>query len=168
MDEEQKENTAPDADEETHNAEVEKQMRRLSRRSFLWAVVAGGSTLGGWRWLTTRREDDGIVWPLRRGLENNEQLARDYFGRNRLAPTFARTAISPSRINGDIGLSEDFDPKKWKLRVEGAASGEPLEVSLSQIKSLPRAEMITELKCIEGWSIVVQWAGARQRFDLRK
>ena len=28
-------------------------------------------------------------------------------------------------------------------------------------KKLPRFEMITELKCIEGWSIITHWAGAR-------
>jgi hypothetical protein len=143
------------------NAEVEQQMRRMSRRSFLWSAVAVGSTYTGWRWLISRREDDGIPWPFRRVLENNEALARDYFKNTRRAPTFAKTAISKERVNGDIGLGAEFDIQKWKLRVEGLASGEPLEITLKEIKALPRVEMITELKCIEGWSIVVQWAGAR-------
>ena len=34
-------------------------------------------------------------------------------------------------------------------------------LSLEDIKSLPRVEQTTELKCIEGWSTVVHWAGAR-------
>jgi DMSO/TMAO reductase YedYZ molybdopterin-dependent catalytic subunit len=34
-------------------------------------------------------------------------------------------------------------------------------LTLAEIKSLPRVEMVTELKCIEGWSQVVHWAGAR-------
>ena len=29
------------------------------------------------------------------------------------------------------------------------------------IKALPRVEMVTELKCIEGWSTIVHWGGAR-------
>ena len=34
-------------------------------------------------------------------------------------------------------------------------------LDLDAIKKLPRMEMITEFKCIEGWSVIVQWAGAR-------
>ena len=36
-----------------------------------------------------------------------------------------------------------------------------LLLTLEDIKSLPRVEMTTELKCIEGWSVVVNWTGAR-------
>jgi DMSO/TMAO reductase YedYZ molybdopterin-dependent catalytic subunit len=34
-------------------------------------------------------------------------------------------------------------------------------MTLDDIKALPRVEMITELKCIEGWSTITHWAGAR-------
>jgi DMSO/TMAO reductase YedYZ molybdopterin-dependent catalytic subunit len=40
-------------------------------------------------------------------------------------------------------------------------SNEDVQLTLADIKQLPRTEMITELKCIEGWSIVVHWAGVR-------
>lgn len=36
-----------------------------------------------------------------------------------------------------------------------------VELSIEAIHTLPRVEMVTELKCIEGWSNVVRWAGAR-------
>lgn len=45
-----------------------------------------------------------------------------------------------------------------------AASQMPMPgllLTLNDIKNLPRVEMTTELKCIEGWSVVVNWAGAR-------
>jgi len=59
-------------------------------------------------------------------------------------------------------LDEDVDVATWKLHVEGlAANSEPLELDLDAIKKLPRMEMITEFKCIEGWSVIVQWAGVR-------
>jgi DMSO/TMAO reductase YedYZ molybdopterin-dependent catalytic subunit len=32
---------------------------------------------------------------------------------------------------------------------------------LEDIKALPRAEIATQLDCIEGWSEIVQWGGAR-------
>lgn len=36
-----------------------------------------------------------------------------------------------------------------------------LLLTLADIKRLPRVEMTTQLKCIEGWSVIVNWAGAR-------
>ena len=45
-----------------------------------------------------------------------------------------------------------------------AASQMPMPgllLTLADIKALPRVEMTTELKCIEGWSTIVNWAGAR-------
>ena len=46
--------------------------------------------------------------------------------------------------------------------MEGLASEDgPLMLGLNAIQQLPRLEMIAEFKCIEGWSIVVRWAGTR-------
>lgn len=49
-----------------------------------------------------------------------------------------------------------------------AADGEPdstpipgLLLNIEDLRKLPRYEMVTELKCIEGWSEKVLWAGAR-------
>ncbi len=155
--------TLPDPQElEAWNEQVRRRMRQKTRRSFLaWGagLVAGAGAFG---WLTTRREIDGVPWPMRKALETNEQLARDYFRTRRLAPTFAKDRISADRVNGDAGLPDDWDAASWKLQVQGlAAQDEPMMLGLDAIKQLPRAEMVTELKCIEGWSVVVQWAGAR-------
>ncbi|HVF10100.1 MAG TPA: molybdopterin-dependent oxidoreductase [Abditibacteriaceae bacterium] len=148
----------PETDEE-----VERQIRRMSRRSFLWSAVAVGTGFSGWRWLTTRRSDDGIPWPFRRALEANGELARDYFSTARLAPTFPLSKADPNpRVNGDLGLGEDFDPDGWQLNVEGLASADGvLTLSLQEIEALPPVRLVMELKCIEGWSIFVDWTGAR-------
>ncbi|MBV9470823.1 MAG: molybdopterin-dependent oxidoreductase [Abitibacteriaceae bacterium] len=144
--------------------EIEGQMHQMSRRSFLWAAVAIGAGFTTRQWLITRRPDNGIPWPFRRVLETNEQLARDYFKTARLVPNFAVAKADPDpRTNGDIGLGEDFDPDTWKLTVEGLAdkNAPTRTLTLKDIKALPKVEMVTELKCIEGWSIIVHWAGAR-------
>lgn len=150
------------------DSEVERQMRQLSRRSFLWGGVTLAASYSGWHWLVTRRADDGIPWPFRRAMETNGQLAQDYFQTTRLAPTFAPALAAPEpRVNGDLGLGEDFDAATWKLKVEGlsnpAAPSQTVAktLTLNDIKALPKVEMVTELKCIEGWSIIVHWAGAR-------
>jgi hypothetical protein len=149
------------------NQDVEQEMHRMSRRSFLWAAATVATGFVGWQWLISRRDEDGVLWPLRSTLNFNEQLARDYFQEARLAPTFPRAKAQTPRANGDIGLSDDFDPTTWKLQVIGLMeSVGPL--TLEDIKALPRMEMVTELKCIEGWSTIVQWAGARFADFVRK
>ena len=142
--------------------EVERQVQRMTRRSFAWGAAAALAGFAGWGWLRTRGDDGGIPWPLRRILEFNEGLGRASFNDAWLAPTFPVERAREPRVNGRIGLGESFDPTKWSLRVEG--QGEKvvtLRLGLDDIKALPRTEMVTELKCIEGWSEVVQWAGAR-------
>ncbi|MBI4470255.1 MAG: molybdopterin-dependent oxidoreductase [Acidobacteria bacterium] len=143
-------------------AEVERIIRSRTRRSFLVAGVVAAAGVAGWRWLVTRREDQGIPWPLRRVLETNEQWARDYFDASRLAPTFPVALAAEPRPNGGIGLEDELDSGTWRLQVTGLAeSPDPLSFSIDEIRSLPRFEMTTELQCIEGWSQIVHWAGVR-------
>lgn len=52
----------------------------------------------------------------------------------------------------DSGANEDGEP----------TAAEPgLLLTLDHIRALPRVEMVTQLKCIEGWSEIVHWGGAR-------
>ena len=147
---------------------VEQAIHRMSRRSFLWGAAALAGTYGLWRGINAQRQIDGIAWPFRLALQANENLARDYFKTARLSPTFAREQIGRLPLNGTYGAdpTDDFDSANWKLHVVGLASDEEgaegeRAFTLAQIKKLPRVEMITELKCIEGWSSIVQWAGVR-------
>jgi DMSO/TMAO reductase YedYZ molybdopterin-dependent catalytic subunit len=136
-------------------------MRQMTRRSFAVGGVASLLGLGGWYWLGSQSEDAGIPWPLRRILDFNGRLAQGYFNETRRAPTFPADRATQPRVNGTIGLDEQFDAARWKLRVQTPARKATMEISLDKIKALPRVEMVTELKCIEGWSNVVRWAGAR-------
>src|SRR5438093_12371102 len=61
-----------------NDAEVERQIRRMSRRSLLWGAAAIGAGFTGWRWLITRRSEDDLPWPFRRVLEVNAEAAGDY------------------------------------------------------------------------------------------
>lgn len=139
--------------------EIARDLSGRTRRGFLVAGVSAIAGVASWTWLRSRPKIGGIEWPLRRTLELNEGLSEAYFRTARLTPTFPRSAVTPERINGGLGLNPAFDPSTWRLRIEGAA--QPASLTLADIKALPRREMITEFRCIEGWSIVVQWAGAR-------
>jgi len=147
---------------EIWNQQVRRRMRHQTRRGFLGLGAGLLAGFGAFEWLTSRREIDGVPWPFRKTLEVNEQLAHDYLTTGRPAPTFPLDRISPNRVNGDVGLEDDVDISIWKLQIEGLASNDgPVSLGLDAIKKLPRVEMTAELKCIEGWSVVVEWAGAR-------
>jgi len=145
---------------------VRRELARRSRRGFLVGGAAVLGTFAGWEWLRSRPEEDGIPWPLRRSLQFDEKVARAYFSDARTVPTFQGTGAELPRTNGDVGLGE-FDAASWRLRVEGLAGhtakkgGAAFEVTLEDIKRLPRVEYTTYLKCIEGWSDMGHWAGAR-------
>lgn len=143
------------------NEQVKRRMRQQTRRSFLVGGAAALAGVAGWHWLQSRREEGSIPWPFRQALELNEHFGRDYYRRDRLAPDFRGRALQ-DRVNGDLGLEEPVGPRAWRLSVAGLQDrDEPLELPLDAIKQLHRVEMTAEFKCIEGWSVVVQWAGAR-------
>ncbi|MGZ5492397.1 MAG: molybdopterin-dependent oxidoreductase [Thermoanaerobaculia bacterium] len=146
--------------EQENDADVDRRVRSLSRRGFLAAAVATGAGYGAWKFLNTRERLAGVPWPLRRVLELNESVAEAYYRNARLSPTFPPSRITrPARVNGGLGLNPNFDPAAWRLRIEGTPK--PLTLTLDDIKALPRREQVTELKCIEGWSMIVKWTGTR-------
>ena len=138
--------------------QIKRRMSSMSRRNFLIGGAAGLVGIFGWRWLSAETRER----LLRGTFELNEKISRFFYRPSRLAPEFPVTAITGRRVNGGEGMSEGFDPAAWRLTVGGLATpGGVIQLTLADLKQLPRTEMITELKCIEGWSIVVQWAGVR-------
>ena len=131
-----------------------RQMAQMTRRSLLSGGAAALVGAGMWEWVRTRRVEDEIPWPLRTGLQIDEQLTRDYFRETRLAPTLAADSIESVPVNGSIALEDDPDPN-WRLAFDGRS------MTLAEIRALPKVVITTELRCIEGWSRVVEWGGVR-------
>ena len=142
------------------SSEVERELRRLSRRGFLTMGVGAVAGYAGWKWLRTRERIDGVAWPFRRVLEANERIARAYFSPDRLSPEFLAEDITKARINGGQGLKSPIDLEKWRLKIEGLTPT-AISLALDDLRQFPRRTMITELRCIEGWSTIVQWSGVR-------
>lgn len=141
--------------------DVDDAVRKLSRRGFVSLGVAAAAGLGAYKWLRSRPAEEGLASPFRRVLLANETLARAYYSPARMIPTFRPPDVRGSRVNGQLGLASPVDAAEWRLKIEGGAS--PVSLTLDAIRELPVHEMVTELRCIEGWSILVHWKGARLR-----
>jgi len=139
--------------------EARRRMFGYSRRGFIVGGAAALLGVFGWRWMSDETKDR----LLRSTLEFNERVSQAFYRPTRLAPEFPSTRITdPARLNGGEGLSDGFDPSAWKLAVGGLAGrSDDLLLTIDDIKRLPRTEMTTEFKCIEGWSMIVHWAGVR-------
>ena len=156
-----RERQLPELPVETFSAaEGRKELQRRTRRGFLALGGAALAAAAGFRWLQGRPEDEGIPGPLRRALAFDEQVSRAAFSRQRLAPEFPLAQAKMPRANGLVGLDDEFDPADWSLAVTGLAGGDR-KLALADVQALPRREMVTEFKCIEGWSEIVHWGGVR-------
>ncbi|MBC8103384.1 MAG: molybdopterin-dependent oxidoreductase [Cytophagales bacterium] len=156
---------AQDAGEASPEAvrEAEARIRRLSRRSFLWAGLATGAGVGGLvAFNKYAPESNGAKIPLRKVLGFNETVAQRLFYRpTHRAREFPRSAAEEPR-NNYKGTTPVVDLAAWRLRLSGLGDGaEDRKLTLADLRDLPRAEQTTELKCIEGWSTVVNWSGVR-------
>ena len=139
---------------------AEEQMRCLTRRSFAVGAVAALAGLGTWRWLTTATPEDGVPWPLRRMLGFNQGLAESLGSPHHLAPTFPPESVQGSaRTNGQIGLAGKVDSAGWRLRVEHGGRAPGQTIPLRDVVQLPHLALVTELKCVEGWSEVMHFGG---------
>src|SRR5687767_12400284 len=113
--------------------DVDKELRRLTRRGFITAAIAAGAGYASYKWLRTRPREGGVEWPMRRVLQANEALGSAYFSRARLSPQFDRGDITRARINGRLGLQAALDREQWRLKIEGAAQS--VALTLDDIKA---------------------------------
>ncbi len=137
--------------------------KKKSRRSFLFGSIAAAAGIVGYRSILFQEPavDDNIPGTLRAGLELNEDVWSTLFREGHNAPTFSASESSVLRVNGRHGIRSDINLDTWQLQVRGP-DGEVWGTHvLSDIQELERHEMIIEHKCIEGWSQITTWAGAR-------
>jgi len=152
---------AAERDAAAQDEQVRRELARLSRRGFLTLAGGGAAAYFGWRYLISRPGENGVPWPFRRALETNQALWQGLWSPSRLAPSYPLAAAARNpRVNGLVGLDQNADPAAWRLAVDGVA-GAPLSLTLADVQALPARELVTELRCVEGWNIVVHWTGAR-------
>lgn len=139
----------------------EKKIRNKTLISFLFFSLFITTCFGGWVWLRHQSKSDGALKPLRAALNSNEAIFSNLVSNGHLAKSFpVKEAEKNVRVNGDAGMSANFDTAAWKLQLI-RKPGDTLYITLREIKALPKTDIIFDFKCIEGWSQVTHWAGVK-------
>jgi hypothetical protein len=133
--------------------------------SFFFFFVLIIAALMGWKWLRHQPPDGGIrggiPQPLRNVLHSNEAIFNGLLSDQHLAKTYpVSAAVKKPRVNGNIGMGNDFDPEQWAMYVL-KAKGDTLVIRLDDLKKLPKSEIVFNFKCIEGWSEITHWGGVK-------
>lgn len=135
-----------------------------NRRGLLAAAGAGGLMAGCERLSASPEINQalGVGEALTRG---SQRLLVD---RKVLAREYPPEAISPDfRANGTTNPdSEDYQAhvasgfRDWRLEIGGLVE-RPLSLSLAELRQAPARTQITRHDCVEGWSCIGKWRGAR-------
>ncbi|HJU48518.1 MAG TPA: molybdopterin-dependent oxidoreductase [Gaiellaceae bacterium] len=115
--------------------------RTYGRRAFLGVTALGVSSLvwGAPVWRAVSRLTD----PLQQALPGG------------LLPS------SGWRIYTVASTMPRFDARTWRLRIDGLVEA-PQALTYDDLRSLPRAEQVSDFHCVTGWSVqAVRWAGVR-------
>jgi DMSO/TMAO reductase YedYZ molybdopterin-dependent catalytic subunit len=92
----------------------------------------------------------------------NDRVQRGLFRPRKLAREQPASAVTPDGAFPLYKVADDYpaEPPGWRLRVHGLVA-KPLELSLADLRRLPRTEFRVRHHCVEGWSAVASWHGVR-------
>jgi len=63
-----------------------------------------------------------------------------------------------------VGYMPDYDPRTWRLKVDGAGVNSTLSLTLDQLKSFPNVALKADFRCVTGWRVRdCLWRGVRVR-----
>ena len=100
--------------------------------------------------------------------EQVSQRSQRALARDRLAPEYEEKDISSDfRANGSVDpQASDYLALKangfrdYRLILDGLVEN-PLSLSMTEIRARPSRTQITKHDCVEGWSSIAKWKGAR-------
>lgn len=131
------------------------------RRQFL----RGAASLGALAFLTGCDivDGDAAEGVLRRVSAFNDGAQALLFSRTKRAPEFPESAVTrPFPFNAYYGEDEApvVDPATYKLEIAGRVDSKR-PWTLAELYALPEVSQVTRHVCVEGWSAIGSWQGAR-------
>jgi DMSO/TMAO reductase YedYZ molybdopterin-dependent catalytic subunit len=142
-----------------------KDAARLMPATTRRALLRGGASLGALAFLTGCDIVDGMSaeQALRRVSSFNDRAQAWLFSPSKLAPTYPESAITrPFPFNAYYNEDEapEVDGDSYRLEIGGMVDDKK-PWSLKDLYALPQEKQITRHVCVEGWSAIGSWTGAR-------
>ena len=105
-----------------------------------------------------------LIGPAQRLFEHVDAKPGEYTDAD-ISPYFWHNGAFPTSPAYRAMFDSGF--KDYRLRIHGLVEN-PVELSLAELRALPRHEQITQHFCIQGWSGVAKWGGVSMKtlFDL--
>jgi DMSO/TMAO reductase YedYZ molybdopterin-dependent catalytic subunit len=100
----------------------------------------------------------------------NDRAQAVLFSPNRLAPTFAESAITrpfPFNAYYDEDEAPEVEAADYKFEVGGLVENKK-PWTLEELYKLPQEKQITRHVCVEGWSAIGSWTGTPLRDFLKR
>ena len=99
---------------------------------------------------------------MNRALRIDDDVAEALYSKDRLAPTYTKSQITPLKNNYNGATPDPRYIPEWRLTLDGLASGLSVSLNIRNLLASFRVhEQITRLVCVEGWSAIAGWAGFR-------
>jgi len=142
-------------------------MSAPDRRGALKAALASlaGLTLaacdritGSAKGMATLDRAEGLTKRAQRLVLDRTALAREFPPALISADFRANGSVNPADAAYRDHLAAGFSD--WKLVIDGLVE-RPLALSLAELRALPSRTQITRHDCVEGWSDIAKWTGAR-------
>lgn len=101
---------------------------------------------------------DRLTRAAQRVVSSRQSLARE-FDASQISPWFKPngTTEPPNPAYKQLAANKFRD---YRLKIDGLVR-QPGEFSLEQLKAMPSRTQITRHDCVEGWSVIGQWTGAK-------
>ena len=145
-----------------------KRETKLTRRETLLKLIAGGGALSlsgcgldarSLAALAVLGSAENLTRVVQRALlAPREALAREYRPEDISSYFRPNGSTAPDDPDYQDALAANF--ADWRLEVGGLVEN-PLKLSLADLRALPSRTQITRHDCVEGWSCIAQWRGAR-------
>jgi DMSO/TMAO reductase YedYZ molybdopterin-dependent catalytic subunit len=142
-------------------------MNAANRRGWLKGVAASAGAL--WlaacdrisqspRGISVLDSAEGLTRRAQRLVVDRKALARE-FGAAEISADFrANGSTNPGDPDYAAHVANGF--ADWKLVIDGLVE-RPLALSLAELRAEPSRTQITRHDCVEGWSDIAKWTGAR-------
>jgi DMSO/TMAO reductase YedYZ molybdopterin-dependent catalytic subunit len=134
-----------------------------------WLKVAGASLGGLWlaacdkfatdpKTLKTLARAEGLTRRAQRLVIDRKAMAREFSPADISRDFKANGSINPPDEDYQAHVAAGF--ADYRLVIDGLVE-KPLSLSLTQLRAQPSRTQITRHDCVEGWSSIGKWTGAR-------